>query len=470
MAYQEVTNLSWWDRIKNAFAGIVVGLVFIVGVTVLLFWNEGRTVRTTQGIGEVREKCESLPDVTTVHSEFDGKPVYAYGKVETTATLTDPTFDLSLEGVLRLRRKTEFYQWVEESRTETRKKLGGGEEQVTTYTYEQKWVDAPVDSNHFKEAGHTNTVIASLGEMEEQVASPVTLEAYTLPEFLVRELDDFQTVTLDPISPEQIQTIGGRLTWNRPLTTVPVTVTDASNAASMVSIPETATGSQENPDVSTAIASGTVITQETVDNVSTTTESPTDSTVTPISQTAVPQITTQMVYPISMAQNTFYLGTPTAPQNGDIRIHFEQVNSTNVSLIARQVRDTFEPYHTQSNIDFSAIESGTLSQDRLLDNAESGNQMMAWLLRLGGWIGVSIGITMVLRPLSVLADVVPFIGSIVGAGSAIIAWLIGSIWTLLVIMVAWLFYRPYAAGILLVVIVVLMVALRRLTASKKTVT
>ena len=68
MAYQEVTNLSWWDRIKNAFAGIVVGLVFIVGATVLLFWNEGRTIRTTQGIGEVREKCESLPDVTTVHS------------------------------------------------------------------------------------------------------------------------------------------------------------------------------------------------------------------------------------------------------------------------------------------------------------------------------------------------------------------------------------------------------------------
>ncbi len=437
MAYQEVTNLSWWDRIKNAFAGIVVGLVFIVGATVLLFWNEGRTIRTTQGIGEVREKCESLPDVTTVHSEFEGKPVYAYGKVETTATLIDPTFDISLEGVLRLRRKTEFYQWVEESRTETRKKLGGGEEQATTYTYEQKWVDTPVDSNKFKEAGHTNTVIASLEEIEEQVASPVTLEAYTLPEFLVRELNDFQTVTLGPISPEQIQTIGGRLTWNRPLSTVPVTV-----SANLV----------------------------TVDNASTTMELPIDSTVIPISQAAVSQITTQMVYPISMTQNTFYLGTPTAPQNGDIRIRFEQVTSTDVSLIARQVRDTFEPYHTQSNIDFSAIESGTKSQDRLLDNAESGNQMMAWLLRLGGWIGVSIGITMVLRPLSVLADVVPFIGSIVGAGSSIIAWLIGSIWTLLVIMIAWLFYRPYAVGILLVVIIVLVVTLRRLFAKNKTTT
>lgn len=417
MVYQEVTNPSWWNRIRNAFTGIVVGLVLAIGTTALLFWNEGRTIRTTQGIGEVRKKCESLPDVTTVHTDFEGKPVYAFGKAETKITLTDPTFGISLDGVLRLRRKVEFYQWVENSHTETRKKFGGGEEQITTYTYEQKWVDTPVHSNSFKEAGHTNTVIATLDNATEQLASPVSLGSYTLPEFLVRNLDDFQTVTLDAVSPEQIQAIGSRLTWNKPLASAPIAI----------------------PTVPTA-------------------------TVPAVADT--PNTATQTLYPISVAQNTIYLGTPTAVANGDIRIHFEQVASTDVSLIARQVRDTFEPYHTRSNIDFSTIGPGTQSTDQLLHHAENSNQMMAWLLRLAGWVGISLGIIMVLRPLSVLADVVPFIGSIVGTMGTLVAWLLGTAWALLVIAVAWLFYRPLITGVLLIVIIGLFVVLRRATSQK----
>lgn len=243
MVYQEVTNPSWWNRIRNAFTGIVVGLVLAIGTTALLFWNEGRTIRTTQGIGEVRKKCESLPDVTTVHTDFEGKPVYAFGKAETKITLTDPTFGVSLDGVLRLRRKVEFYQWVENSHTETRKKFGGGEEQITTYTYEQKWVDTPVHSNSFKEAGHTNTVIATLDNATEQLASPVSLGSYTLPEFLVRNLDDFQTVTLDAVSPEQIQAIGSRLTWNKPPASAPIAIPTVPTATvpAMADTPNTAT-------------------------------------------------------------------------------------------------------------------------------------------------------------------------------------------------------------------------------------
>ena len=46
-----------------------------------------------------------------------------------------------------------MYQWKEESKSETKKKLGGGEETVTTYTYSKVWDDGQIDSVGLQEAG-----------------------------------------------------------------------------------------------------------------------------------------------------------------------------------------------------------------------------------------------------------------------------------------------------------------------------
>ena len=53
-----------------------------------------------------------------------------------------------------------------------------------------------------------------------------------------------------------------------------------------------------------------------------------------------------------------------------------------------------------------------------------------------------VGFSLLFRPLSVLADVVPFIGNIVGAGTGFVALLLSLPLSLLVISVAWIFYRP----------------------------
>ena len=58
---------------------------------------------------------------------------------------------------------------------------------------------------------------------------------------------------------------------------------------------------------------------------------------------------------------------------------------------------------------------------------------------------------MVLSPLKVLADVVPFIGSIVGAGTGFIAFLLSVIGTFITIALAWLWFRP-ALGIALLLV------------------
>ena len=50
-----------------------------------------------------------------------------------------------------------MYEWKEESKTERRDKLGGGEEEVKTYTYHRVWSDRYEDSSRFKHSdGHEN--------------------------------------------------------------------------------------------------------------------------------------------------------------------------------------------------------------------------------------------------------------------------------------------------------------------------
>lgn len=63
--------------------------------------------------------------------------------------LSDPVFAVTASDALRLRRSVEMYQWRENSRTETRTTAGGGEERVTTYSYERVWSRNIIDSSRF---------------------------------------------------------------------------------------------------------------------------------------------------------------------------------------------------------------------------------------------------------------------------------------------------------------------------------
>jgi tetratricopeptide (TPR) repeat protein len=61
-----------------------------------------------------------------------------------------------------------------------------------------------------------------------------------------------------------------------------------------------------------------------------------------------------------------------------------------------------------------------------------------------------MGIAMVLRPLSVIADVVPLVGNMVGTGTGILSFLIAAPFAFLTVAVAWLRYRPVIGISLLV--------------------
>jgi hypothetical protein len=89
-----------------------------------------------------------------------------------------------------------MYQWVEEKKSETRKKLGGGEETVTTYDYKKEWKGEPIDSSSFQEtAGHDNPGAFPIDSMTF-TADPVRVGAFTMSEEQLGHLNDAKDLPL----------------------------------------------------------------------------------------------------------------------------------------------------------------------------------------------------------------------------------------------------------------------------------
>jgi hypothetical protein len=95
------------------------------------------------------------------------------------------------------------------------------------------------------------------------------------------------------------------------------------------------------------------------------------------------------------------------------------------------------------------IVDGARPADAMFEAAALGNSTLTWALRVLGFLMLFVGISMVFRPLAVLADVVPLVGSFVGAGISLGSLLISAPLALVVIAVGWIVYRPLVAILLL---------------------
>ena len=374
-SYTEVTSTSWFSRLGDSFKGIGTGFLLIIAATALLWWNEGRTVRTGDAIAEAQMVTEPMPAITRIDSAFEGKMVYAKGRAATSDELVDPVFGIKVNAI-KLRRKVEYYQWVEHRSTEKRQKLGGGEETVTTYSYTQEWVGNPVDSRSFKRAeGHENkTRIQS--EDESWLAPNVTFGAYRFPEFLTRSIGGEKALNLSLSAEQRAELQKAFFAPNAGLDTSQVL---GQEGASM----------------------------------------------------------------IHSQGNTLYVGRqPGTPAIGDVRVSFFETPAAEVSILARVSGDTFVPFRASNGNTFSRLAMGTHDMNGMFEDAKSGNATMAWILRGVGLVLCVVGFGMIFAPLKIVADVIPLLGSIVGAGTGLVAGLLGSAWSMVIIAIAWIRFRP----------------------------
>ena len=388
MVYTETTSTSYGQRLAGSAKGMIGGLLMFIIGTCLLWWNEGRTVRTAKAIGDAASHVESVADVSRVDASLNGKLIHASAFADTKDTLTDDMFGVR-ELAIRLDRKVEYYQWVENAQTKEREKIGGGKETTTTYTYEKKWVDKPVNSAEFKDPQYqsANKVLSEVEERNE-MAQHVTFGAYTLPELFVASISGSEPVEVR-MTEEQ------RFTWNERL------------------------------------------------------------------HMLMPKVNTETSL-VHTSANTVYLGlSPNSPQVGDVRVTFTKVPPADISLIAQVDGSTFKAYKAKNGQSFSRVQMGTVGVDEMIEQARSENNMLTWVLRLVGVLLIVIGLKGMFGLLPMLFKVLPFLGSIVDAGVGLVSWIFGLAWSLIIIAIAWLVFRPIIGISLLVLAIAGIVFLKR---------
>ncbi|MEC5128855.1 TMEM43 family protein [Verrucomicrobiales bacterium BCK34] len=364
--FVETTRQGFGSRAKNSFGGIIFGIIAVALGVVLLFWNEGRSVKRYK---DLKEGAGSVVEVgsESVDPAMEGKLIHFTGQAKTGSPISDPVFGIT-ESAIRLIRKAEIYQWVEQVKTEEKKNVGGSVDSKKTYSYRQEWVGKPVNSSEFKVTnGHTNTSEMKY-RSESYQADKVSVGAFNLPEFLISKISNSEAylpASLDKAAAE------------------------VKNGAKIV-------------------------------------------------------------------ENYVYFGANAdAPAIGDIRVSFSIIRPGPLSVVAQQQGSTLVHYSAKTGGKVALLESGTLNSQEMFQLAQDRNKMLAWAIRVGGFVLLSMGFGMILKPLAVIADVLPFVGRLVSAGTGLVAFLLaGIVWTLTVGF-AWIFYRPILGIVILAVTVLL---------------
>ena len=345
MATTEISSQGWLSRLWNSIVGVLFGLLLFLIAFPLLFWNEGRAVKTARGLAAGKAQVISVP-ADKLDPAHEGKLVHMTGEATSDGTLNDSTFSVDAVHALRLRRTVEMYQWQQNEKQEKKKKLGGGEETVTTYTYEQVWSPKLLDSSNYRESNKRNPSSMPYPSQTWQAAD-AKVGAFKLGA-LIEQVDAWS-----------------KLAVNEP----------------------------------------------------------------------------KLGYKPS--DGTLYSANATSPKVGDVRVDFQLVPPSTVSLVAVQRGDTFAEFDSgQGGGNVFRLEMGTHTSEQMFAQMEAENSTLTWVLRLVGFLMMVIGLSLVFRPLVVVADVVPIVGSLLESGLGFVAFALAIPFTLVTIAIGWIAYRP----------------------------
>jgi hypothetical protein len=156
--------------------------------------------------------------------------------------------------------------------------------------------------------------------------------------------------------------------------------------------------------------------------------------------------------PVHVVDNRIYLGeNPSTPRIGDLRVSYRSTPGGPASIVARQTGTGFAEYQTKAGDRLLLVRPGTQSAAEMFAAAQRENRIFTWLLRAGGVLAMFFGFYLILNPLVIVADIVPFLGGILAAGAGIVSLTLTAIVAPVIIAIAWLWYRPIVSiGVLAV--------------------
>jgi hypothetical protein len=155
---------------------------------------------------------------------------------------------------------------------------------------------------------------------------------------------------------------------------------------------------------------------------------------------------------VHQAGNVIYYGrSMNAPEIGDVRITFEKTVPAKVTVVSQVEGNTFKPFVASNKKKFQTLRMGKKSIEEIFEEENESNTMWTWILRIVGILLVISGFKSLFSFLETLLKVVPFLSSIFAFGVGIICTIVGIVYSLIVIALAWIFYRPVLGIILLVI-------------------
>ncbi|MEI7729167.1 MAG: TMEM43 family protein [Verrucomicrobiota bacterium] len=147
-----------------------------------------------------------------------------------------------------------------------------------------------------------------------------------------------------------------------------------------------------------------------------------------------------------------YFGArPDSPIVGDQRVAFQVVTPCTVSLVSKQVGKSFEPFVSKNGNKVEMLVPGEHGAVEMFQQAKKDNSLLTWILRGICIVFMWIGFLLIFKPIQVLADIIPFLGNLVGFGTALLALAFALPLSFITIAVAWIWYRPLLGIALLAV-------------------
>ena len=430
MAYQEVSTTGYGTRVGNSFKAIGSGILLFCLGTALLWWNEGRAVKTEKMLDEAGNAYVEMENPNKKDASLDGELICGTAMATTEDSLSDAQFGVGAKAIA-LRRTVEYYQWVEHAQEKKEDKLGGKEVTTTTYTYTKEWTSRPVESAQFKDPAYQkkNMVLTTVDDAE-QYAENVSFGAYKLNESLIHSIRSTEGLDLaiaedmlkqfDKATQTAYERFYGVQKNNQP-----------TQQPAQPSIPDSVRALLT--DSAKAVLDSLQAINDSINKAMAAAENKKD-----------------LEY-VHVANNILYYGrVPGSPEVGDVRVTFEKVVPAKVTVMAVVDGDTFKPFKAKNGKRFQTLVMGKKSGDEIIEAEKEANSMILWALRIVGILMVIGGLKGIFGFLETILKVVPFIAGIFGWGVGVVCTVVGVVWSLIVIALAWLFYRPLLGITLLV--------------------
>ena len=433
MAFTETTTTGYGTRVGRSFKSIGSGFIIFCLATALLWWNEGRAVKNEKALDEAGNAYVEMENPNKKDASLEGELICGTAMATTEDSLTDAQFGIGAKAIALIRR-VEYYQWVEHTSTKTKDKLGGSQETTTEYTYNKQWVSHPIESSQFKDPAYQNkNMVLTTIEDADQYAENVSWGAYKLPEDMISSISSHEGLDL-AISEDLLAQLdkSTQVAYERFYGVQPKTQQQPTQQPA----PQPAI-----PDSIRALLSDSA--KAVLDSL----QAVNDSIVKSMAN-AENKKDLQYVH---QAGNVLYFGrVPGSHEVGDVRVTFEKVVPAKVTVFAVVDGDSFKAFKAKNGVRIKKLVMGKKSGDEIIEAEKEFNNMLLWALRILGVMLVIAGLKGIFGFLETILKVVPFIANIFGWGVGIVCTVIGVVWSLIIIALAWLFYRPLLGISLLV--------------------